>query len=396
MTDAVADLLFTPSAGRGREPARRGGRRRPHPPRGQHHDRQPGRQGREGPRQRRRRASRAAPTGGYGVVTLHRPSNVDDPASLAASCRRADGGGPAADLPGASAHAAGHGGTRPGGASWAWPTRPLRIVEPLGYYEFMNLVIHARLVLTDSGGLQEETTYLGIPCLTLRPNTERPITIEPGHQRAGHGRTRCPARSPDPGRRLEARAGARTLGRGHGAAHRGRDRKVPGGPLTANGLGPPRRSRSQMNPTSGAGSGCERYRRAAPDRRRVATSAGPPISVRLPLCGQRLVDHPLPAPEEAVGGHAHDGGLAGHGAAAADHQVHGGHQARAVVDPVRDDHLGDAGAGGQSRAGRGVRGRKTSWTPGSAASRVEDGRRGCPPPPGCGSGPWSPAAAGAP
>ncbi|MGH9904214.1 MAG: UDP-N-acetylglucosamine 2-epimerase, partial [Pyrinomonadaceae bacterium] len=56
----------------------------------------------------------------------------------------------------------------------------LRLVEPLGYLDFLGLYSRARLVLTDSGGLQEETTVLGIPCLTLRENTERPITVEMG------------------------------------------------------------------------------------------------------------------------------------------------------------------------------------------------------------------------
>ncbi len=54
------------------------------------------------------------------------------------------------------------------------------MVEPLGYLEFLSLMTDARLVLTDSGGIQEETTVLGIPCLTLRENTERPVTIEQG------------------------------------------------------------------------------------------------------------------------------------------------------------------------------------------------------------------------
>jgi UDP-N-acetylglucosamine 2-epimerase (non-hydrolysing) len=56
----------------------------------------------------------------------------------------------------------------------------LRVLEPLGYLQFLDLMMHARLVLTDSGGIQEETTFLGIPCLTLRTNTERPETIEQG------------------------------------------------------------------------------------------------------------------------------------------------------------------------------------------------------------------------
>ena len=83
-------------------------------------------------------------------------------------------------------------------------------VDPLGYLDFLSLTSHARLVLTDSGGIQEETTVLGIPCLTLRRNTERPVTIDQGTNqlvgvetadiRAGIGRAlgggvaaRCPA-----------------------------------------------------------------------------------------------------------------------------------------------------------------------------------------------------------
>ena len=53
-------------------------------------------------------------------------------------------------------------------------------IDPLGYLEFLNLMSNARVVITDSGGLQEETTALGIPCLTLRDTTERPITVEQG------------------------------------------------------------------------------------------------------------------------------------------------------------------------------------------------------------------------
>ena len=59
----------------------------------------------------------------------------------------------------------------------------LRLVEPLGYLDFLRLYSGARLVLTDSGGIQEETTALGIPCLTLRENTERPVTVEMGTNR---------------------------------------------------------------------------------------------------------------------------------------------------------------------------------------------------------------------
>jgi UDP-N-acetylglucosamine 2-epimerase (non-hydrolysing) len=59
----------------------------------------------------------------------------------------------------------------------------IHLTEPLGYIRFMSLVRGARIAITDSGGIQEETTYLGIRCLTLRPNTERPITITQGTNR---------------------------------------------------------------------------------------------------------------------------------------------------------------------------------------------------------------------
>jgi UDP-N-acetylglucosamine 2-epimerase (non-hydrolysing) len=61
--------------------------------------------------------------------------------------------------------------------------RGLRMVEPVGYLDFLKLMASARVVLTDSGGIQEETTILGVPCLTLRENTERPITAEVGTNR---------------------------------------------------------------------------------------------------------------------------------------------------------------------------------------------------------------------
>src|SRR5690606_34863482 len=59
----------------------------------------------------------------------------------------------------------------------------LRLLQPLSYVEFMSLVVDSRLVVTDSGGVQEETSYLGIPCLTLRENTERPVTVTAGTNR---------------------------------------------------------------------------------------------------------------------------------------------------------------------------------------------------------------------
>jgi UDP-N-acetylglucosamine 2-epimerase (non-hydrolysing) len=61
----------------------------------------------------------------------------------------------------------------------------IRVTEPLSYIEFMNLVVRSSIAITDSGGVQEETSYLGIPCVTLRENTERPITLTEGTNRLG-------------------------------------------------------------------------------------------------------------------------------------------------------------------------------------------------------------------
>ena len=113
---------------------------------------------------------------GYAVLTLHRPANVDDPAvfeGLLAAVGRLQREVPVVFPV--------HPRTRKVLAGQDLAALPnLRLVEPLGYLEFMKLVSHARLVLTDSGGVQEETTVLGVPCLTLRENTERPVTIEEG------------------------------------------------------------------------------------------------------------------------------------------------------------------------------------------------------------------------
>jgi UDP-N-acetylglucosamine 2-epimerase (non-hydrolysing) len=116
------------------------------------------------------------PDRGYAVLTLHRPSNVDDPAvfrDLRLAVERLQ-----RELPIVFPV---HPRTRKALAAWEPESLPnLRLTEPLGYLDFMKLVAHARLVLTDSGGVQEETTVLGIPCLTLRANTERPATIHEG------------------------------------------------------------------------------------------------------------------------------------------------------------------------------------------------------------------------
>ena len=117
---------------------------------------------------------------GYAVCTLHRASNVDDPKVLSG-------------LLSALAHVSTrvpvifpvHPRTRKmladQGLSGMLERSPgLRLVDPMGYLEFLALTSQARLILTDSGGLQEESTALGVPCLTLRENTERPITVEQG------------------------------------------------------------------------------------------------------------------------------------------------------------------------------------------------------------------------
>ena len=122
-------------------------------------------------------------SGDYGLVTLHRPSNVDDPRIMTTLCHTLIRISQRVPL--------------------VFPVHPrtrknmenldlmpflkkadnLIISGPINYIRFMNLIFNCRFALTDSGGLQEETTYLGIPCLTLRANTERPITIEQGTNR---------------------------------------------------------------------------------------------------------------------------------------------------------------------------------------------------------------------
>jgi UDP-N-acetylglucosamine 2-epimerase (non-hydrolysing) len=119
------------------------------------------------------------PDGGYGLVTLHRPANVDDAANLARMIDAIVALGVPVVFPV-------HPRTRKimEAAGLAGPASArgglVQLIEPVGYHDFLNLELHARFVVTDSGGIQEETTWLGVPCLTLRPNTERPITITEG------------------------------------------------------------------------------------------------------------------------------------------------------------------------------------------------------------------------
>ncbi len=119
-------------------------------------------------------------SGDYALVTLHRPSNVDAADSLT----------PIVDALVAASQRlpivfVAHPRTIKGLDKFDLTSRlsesaNVNLLEPLPYVQFMNLVTGAKVVITDSGGLQEETTYLGIPCLTLRENTERPITVTIG------------------------------------------------------------------------------------------------------------------------------------------------------------------------------------------------------------------------
>jgi UDP-N-acetylglucosamine 2-epimerase (non-hydrolysing) len=115
----------------------------------------------------------------YGVATLHRPANVDTPAAAAAlvgALREATDRLPVV-LP---LHPRGRATLAAAGLE---KVPGLSVVDPLGYVEFISLVRGAAVVITDSGGIQEETTVLDVPCLTLRPNTERPITLTAGTNR---------------------------------------------------------------------------------------------------------------------------------------------------------------------------------------------------------------------
>ncbi|HUQ94536.1 MAG TPA: UDP-N-acetylglucosamine 2-epimerase (non-hydrolyzing) [Bryobacteraceae bacterium] len=114
--------------------------------------------------------------GPFGLVTLHRPSNVDAPRQLLELMEAL--AAIANDLP---LYFPVHPRTRTRLASLSLESsRNLHLIDPLGYLDFLCLMSLSKVVLTDSGGIQEETTALGIPCLTLRNNTERPITIEEG------------------------------------------------------------------------------------------------------------------------------------------------------------------------------------------------------------------------
>ncbi|BDG74979.1 non-hydrolyzing UDP-N-acetylglucosamine 2-epimerase [Roseomonas fluvialis] len=148
--------------------------------------------------------------GGYGIVTLHRPANVDDEPALRALVAAVEDAARALPL--------------------AWPLHPrtrarmdrfglgpprgVRMLPPLRYLDFLALMAHARLVATDSGGVQEEAAALGLPCLTLRPSTERPATLDAGGNRLVTAAGLADAMRDPPGRAApiplwDGRAGAR-------------------------------------------------------------------------------------------------------------------------------------------------------------------------------------------
>ncbi|MEE4185400.1 MAG: UDP-N-acetylglucosamine 2-epimerase (non-hydrolyzing) [Gammaproteobacteria bacterium] len=121
--------------------------------------------------------------GGYGVVTLHRPANVDALETLGSLTEQLVAASKQVQLVFPVHPRTRNSLLRHGLLDRLAHCDAVTLIEPLGYIQFMNLVQGAQLAITDSGGLQEETTYLGIPCLTLRPNTERPITITEGTNR---------------------------------------------------------------------------------------------------------------------------------------------------------------------------------------------------------------------
>ena len=121
--------------------------------------------------------------GPYGVLTLHRPSNVDDADTLERLMNAV--ARISSDVPIVFPV---HPRTKPvlersGVAAGLLRRGRLQVTEPLSYLEFLGLMDRATVVLTDSGGMQEETTVLGVPCLTLRENTERPVTVTDGTNR---------------------------------------------------------------------------------------------------------------------------------------------------------------------------------------------------------------------
>ena len=117
--------------------------------------------------------------GKYGLVTLHRPSNVDSREVLVELCQHIVDISKNIPLI-FPAHPRTVSKLAEFGIDSLNLAENLKLIDPLGYNDFMNLVFNSKFIITDSGGVQEETTFLQIPCLTLRPNTERPVTVTVG------------------------------------------------------------------------------------------------------------------------------------------------------------------------------------------------------------------------
>ena len=130
-------------------------------------------------------------------------------------------------------------------ASTSAPPR-WRLTEPLGYVDFVRLLSSARVVLTDSGGIQEETTVLGVPCVTLRDNTERPVTDRGRDERARRG-TRRVARARSRARGLHNL----TTASGTSRARSGRTRRMPAPPTRTRGSTARGTASRRSSPTSG-------------------------------------------------------------------------------------------------------------------------------------------------
>jgi UDP-N-acetylglucosamine 2-epimerase (non-hydrolysing) len=159
-------------------------------------------------------ARRLGADGSHVVVTMHRPSNVDDETRL-----RTIAGALAAIGERHRVLFPSHPRTRARIADFGLPLHGVELMDPLPYYDMVDIVRGAHAVVTDSGGIQEETTALGVPCFTVRDNTERPITITEGTNQLVRDPARLPelvaaARRPETTRRPEGwdgRAGERIV-----------------------------------------------------------------------------------------------------------------------------------------------------------------------------------------
>ena len=182
LTDHLSDLLLCSTPDRRREPrargrgrGRRAGRRRDG---GRDADDRAGR----GRASRTRSRDSAVEPGEYLLVTAHRAGNVDDPEELERLVEVLRGAAAARPLPGAPAHASAAA-SDAGCSARLEQADGLQLLPPLGYLDFLQLLRHARAVLTDSGGVQKEAYLLEVPCITLRETTEWTETVELGWNR---------------------------------------------------------------------------------------------------------------------------------------------------------------------------------------------------------------------